>query len=164
MVRTNVVDKEKILRGVVSASWVLYALTFIPFRAEYLIQWLFAVVATLGFAVAVLSLLKFRMWRMAAIGVGAVLLLLYVVYWVWITDMARASRPELASPLAFGHVVEQGWSIFQHHLANGAIFGALKVIYFELLMPLVQFVLLVILLLVRTPATAQRDSKGSVPQ
>ena len=92
------VDKEKILRGVVCASWALYALTFIPFRAEYLIQWLFAVAATFGVALAILSLLKFRMWKMAAIGVGAVLLLLYVDYWVWITNTDQRLRIRGSQP------------------------------------------------------------------
>jgi hypothetical protein len=76
-------------------------------------------------------------------------------YWIWITDAARTSKPELVSPLAFGHVIEQGWSIFQHHLASGAVFSALKVIYFELLMPLLQLALIVALLLFRAPATSQ---------
>jgi hypothetical protein len=156
MAMGTVVDKEKILRGVVGTSWVLYALTFIPFRAEYLIQWVFAAVACLGLMVMLLSVFRVRFWKVAAIVVAALLLLVYIDYWVWITEMARSSKPELTSPLALGHVAEQGWTIFKHHLSNGAILGAMKVAYFELLMPLVQLLVLVALFRLRT-ATRPAD-------
>jgi hypothetical protein len=159
MATETVVDKEKILRGVVGASWVLYALTFIPFRAEYFIQWVFAAVTCVGLAVMLLSIFKVRFWKIAAIVVALLLLLVYIDYWVWITEMARSSKPELTSPLALGHVAEQGWTIFMHHLSNGAILGALKVVYFELLMPLVQLFAVVAFFRLRTPARpADRSS------
>jgi hypothetical protein len=157
----TIVDKEKILRGVVGASWVLYVLTFIPFRAEYLIQWVFAGMACLGFVVTLLSVFKVRFWKAAAIFVAVSLWVVYVDYWVWITEMARSSKPELTSPLALGHVIEQGWTIFHHHLANGAILGALKVVYFELLMPLVQFVVLVAFFLSRASREAHPADRSA---
>jgi hypothetical protein len=151
-------SNDRWLRIVVVATWALYVLTFIPFKAEYVIQWLFAVGAALGVAVAVVSILKLRIWKVAAIVVAVLLLVLYVDYWVWITDNARSSRPDLASPLAFGHIIEQAWSIFRHHLADGAVFSALKVIYFELVMPLLQIALIAALVLWRTPATPSSAS------
>jgi len=157
-----VVSKEKILRGVVSASRVLYALMFIPFRAEYLIQLVFAGVACLGFVVTLLSTFGVRFWRIAAIVVAVLLLLVYVDYWAWITEMARSAKPELTSSLALGHVVEQGWTIFQHHLANGAILGALEVVYFELLMPLAQLLVLVAFFLLRAPREAHDTDRSAV--
>jgi hypothetical protein len=153
--QARVSERDKWLRIVVAATWALYAVTFIPFSGEYLIQWLFALAAVLGVAVAVISVLDLRMWRIAAIVMAILLLVLYVDYWVWITDNARSSKPELASPLAIGHVLEQGWRIFQHHLASGATFSALKVIYFELVMPVLQLLLIALLLLLRGPAAAR---------
>ena len=154
--QARVSERDKWLRILVAATWALYALTFIPFSGEYVIQWLFAFAAALGVvAVAVISVLDLRMWRVAAIVMAILLLVLYVDYWVWITDNARSSKPELASPLAIGHVLEQGWRIFQHHLASGATFSALKVIYFELVMPVLQLVLIAALLLLRGPAAAR---------
>lgn len=153
--QSHAIEQDKWLRIFVGITWGLYALTFIPFSGEYLIQWLFAFVTVLGVVVVVLSFFELRIWRAAAIVVAILLLLLYVDYWVSITDKARSSRPELASPLALGHVIEQGWMIFQHHLAKGAVFGALKVIYSELLMPLLQLVVIAVLLLFRRPTTAR---------
>jgi hypothetical protein len=138
------------LRFFVVITWALYVFTFIPFKGEYVIQWLFAVAAVLGVGVAVLSILKLRIWKVAAIVVAILLLVLYVDYWMWITDNARSSKPDLTSSLALGHIVEQGWSIFRHQLDKGAIFSALKVIYFELLMPLLQLGAVAALLLLRT--------------
>jgi hypothetical protein len=145
------------LRFFVVTTWALYVFTFIPFKGEYVIQWLFAAAAVLGVAVAVLSILKLRIWKVAAIVLAILLLVLYVDYWMWITDNARSSKPDLASPLALGHIVEQGWLIFQHQLDKGAIFSALKVIYFELLMPLLQLAAIAALLLLRTPPTSPQS-------
>src|SRR5215472_9788545 len=96
-------DNEEILRGAVCVSWVLYALTFIPFSAEYLIQLVFAAIAGLGLVVALLSIFRVRLWKLAATLVAIVLLLVYVDYWASITEMARSSKPELPSSLALGH-------------------------------------------------------------
>jgi hypothetical protein len=103
----------------------------------------------LGLLVALLAIFGVRFWRIGAIIVATLLSLVYIDYWIWITETARSSKPELVSPLALGHVVEQGWTIFQHHLSNGAILGALKVAYFELLMPLVQLLVLLAFFLLR---------------
>jgi hypothetical protein len=61
----------------VVATWGLYVLTFIPFQGEYVIQWLFAFASALGVVVAILALFKVRVWRIAAIVLAVVLLLLW---------------------------------------------------------------------------------------
>jgi hypothetical protein len=153
--QTRISERDKWLRVFVAATWALYALTFIPFSGEYVIQWLFAFAAALGVALVVITILGLRIWRIAAIVLAILVLVLYVDYWVWITDNARSSKPELASPLALGHVLEQGWRIFQHQLSSGATFSALKVIYFEQVMPALQLVLIAVLLLLRGSAPAR---------
>lgn len=156
MASNVLVDKENLLRYVVGASWALYVLAFVQFSPEYLIQWVFAGVACLGVAAALLAILRVRFWKGVSAAVTVLLLFVYIDYWMWITEMATSSKPELGSPLALSHIVKQGWSIFLHHLANGAVLGGLKVLYFELLMPLVQlFILLTLAIQMpnKTPST-----------
>ena len=134
------------IRGFVISSWVLYAFTFVPFKfpKEYLVQWLFVLVAFFGLLwVCVLAFRNSGRWKPAAVIAAAALLAIYVDYWVSITTTARETHPNLMTPIAFGHIFDQGFLIATHLWGRSARVGAAQVAYFEIIMPVAQgFILL----------------------
>jgi hypothetical protein len=145
------------MRGFVISTWVLYAFTFVPFKLpkEYLVQWLFVVVAIFGvLGVCVLAFRNSKRWKLASLIAATTLLMIYIGYWASITVTARETNPGLMTPIAFGHIFEQGFLIAAHLWGRSARVGAAQVAYFEMVMPLVQgFILLWI-------GTKQRISRG----
>jgi hypothetical protein len=134
-------NSEYAMRGLIISSWVLYAFTFVPFTfpKEYLVQWLFVLVAFLGvFGVGLLAFRNSRRWKPASAIAAAALLVTYVVYWVSITTTARETDPTLMTPIAFGHIFQQGFLIATHLWGRSARVGAVQVTYFEIVMPVVQ--------------------------
>ena len=145
------------IRGFVISSWLLYAFTFVPFKfpKEYLVQWLFVLVAFCGLlCVCVLAFRNSSRWKPASAITAAALLVIYVDYWVSITTTARETYPNLMTPIAFGHIFEQGFLIASHLWGRGARSGAVQVAYFEIIMPVAQA--LIILWIVAKP----RNSRG----
>jgi hypothetical protein len=139
------VNSEYAIRWVVISSWVLYALTFFPFSfpKEYLVQWLFVSVALIGvLGVGILAFRNSSRWKAASAMAAATLLAVYIAYWVSITITARETNPNLMTPIAFGHIFEQGFLIATHLWGRSARVGSAQVVYFEILMPIVQALIL----------------------
>ena len=138
-------NSEYGIRGFVISSWVLYAFTFVPFKfpKEYLVEWLFVLVAVFGLLwVCVLAFRSNNRWKPASVIVAAALLVTYVDYWVSITTTARETHPTLMTPIAFGHIFEQAYLIATHLWGRSARVGAVQVAYFEIIMPVAQGLIL----------------------
>lgn len=129
-------------------SWVLYALTFLPFEFQkaYTIEWVFTVVALAGLVAVLVSVNRPEMWRRVGVAAAVVLLLTYVVYWFFLAGKVEANKPELGFGGLLIHAGEDVVDIVRHRLAIGALWGAIRVAYFEFVMPALQIGLLIALL------------------
>jgi hypothetical protein len=142
-VTTTTEDK---LKWSIVTIWVLYGLTFFPFQfpKEYLVQWAFVFIAFLSIVgISATVFRRSKTWRIASTAAAVALLLTYGEYWLSLTTTAREMQPTLASPIALGYIFEQAMQIAIHLWGRGARLGALQAIYFELVMPIVQMLLLV---------------------
>src|SRR5215472_214674 len=116
-------NSERIVKWFVVASWMLYAITFFPFKLpkEYWIQWIFVFIALLGILlVCTLAFSRSPRWKLASVTAAVALLAVYVGYWISITTTARETQPGLASPVALGYILEQGALIATHLWGRGA--------------------------------------------
>jgi uncharacterized membrane protein len=139
-------NTKQAIRWFVIITWLLYALTFFPFKLpkEYAVQWLFTVVALFGvFGVCALTYWGNRRWKLVSVLAAIALLAIYLAYWISITETARETQPQLASPVALGHILEQGVLIGVHLWGRGAVIGAGQIVYFEIAMPILQTVALI---------------------
>lgn len=133
------------LRSFVVVSWAVYALTFFPFTLpkEYWFQWGFALVALFGLLFAGISAFRgTKTWTRAAVTAAGALLVVYLWYWLSVTEIAREMRPTLAWPISFGHILSQAAALVGHFWSREAYLAALQTLYFELAMPIAQLVLL----------------------